>query len=130
VLRPDAFITRLNSYVNNALELKLAEPSWAFVFENALFKSVIVNMGTKSNISSTSSMSRIHKNLFLIAKANARRVTALNCNFLTLSELRVVVKNVTDGELILLKNVHLASNDLVDYIKMIVCNMISSKRIC
>lgn len=125
VLRPDAFIARLNEYVSQSLEFKVVEPSWSFVFENPLFKSIIINMGTKSNISNTSSMGRIHKNLFQIAKFNNnRRVTALNCNFLTLSELRVAIKNATD-ELVLLKNVHLASKDLIDYIKTVVCNMLN-----
>lgn len=124
VLRPDSYIVVLNDYVNKSLDLKLEEPSWDFVFQNPLFKSIVINMGSKSNISNTSSMSRIHKNLFQIAKHSNQKLTALNCNFLTLSELRVVVKNVSDG-FILLKNVHLACKDIIDYIKSL-CNSINS----
>lgn len=81
-------------------------------------------MGSKSNISNTSSMSRIHKNLFQIAKFNNKKISALNCNFLTLTELRVVIKNASD-ELVLLKNVHLATKDVIDYIKT-VCNTVNN----
>ncbi|CAF0814108.1 unnamed protein product [Brachionus calyciflorus] len=116
VLRPDSYIIILSDYVNKSLDFKLQEPDWNFVSQNPLFKSIIVNMGSKSNISNTSSMSRIHKNLFKIAKEHNQKITALNCNFLTLSELRVVVKNVTEG-FVLLKNVHLACRDTIDFIK-------------
>lgn len=125
VLRPDSYIVVLNEYVNTTLQLKLEEPNWNFVFQNPLFKSIVINMGTKSNISNSSSMSRIHKNLFQIARHNDQTFTALNCNFLTLSDLRVVIKNVKDG-FVLLKNVHLASKDIIDFIKN-VCNSINSK---
>lgn len=127
VLRPDSYIVFLNDYVTKSLELKLDEPNWTFVFQNPLFKSLIVNMGSKSNMSNTSSMSRIHKNLFQIAKHNNMKMNTLNCNFLTLNELMMVVKNAKD-ELLLLKNVHLASKDVLDYIK-VVCNSLNSKKI-
>jgi hypothetical protein len=124
VLRPDAYISILNDYVLKTLELKINEPNWSQVFENPIFKSIIINMGSKSNISNTSSMSRIHKNLFEVAKRQQKKITTLNCNFLTLSELRAEIKNVNDG-FVLLKNVHLASSDVIDFIKHI-CSIINS----
>jgi hypothetical protein len=125
VLRPDSYVVFLNEYVNKSLELELDEPAVGFVFQNPLFKSVIINMGSKSNMSLTSSMSRIHKNLFQIGKNHGLKIIALNCNFLTLSELRLVIKDAQD-ELVLLKNVHLASKDILDYVK-IVCNSLNSE---
>jgi hypothetical protein len=125
VLRPDSYVVFLNDFVTKSLELKLNEPSWDFVFQNPLFKSVIINMGSQSNISNTSSMSRIHKNLFQIAKSNNQKITALNCNFLTLTELRVEIKNVQDG-FVLLKNAHLASKDITDFIKSL-CDAVNRK---
>lgn len=79
-------------------------------------------MGSKSNISNTSSMSRIHRNLFEIAKRGNKNITALNCNFLTLSELRVELKNAS-SEYVLLKNVHLADLDVIEFIKNICANL-------
>jgi hypothetical protein len=125
VLRPDAYIVLLNEYVIKSLELRITEPSWTFVFQNPLFKTVVVNMGSKSNISNTSSMSRIHKNLFEIAKRNGQKITALNCNFLTLNELSVEIKNVSEG-FVLLKNVHLATADVIEHIKNICTGLQSS----
>ena len=125
VLRPDSYIAFLNDFVCKSLELKLNEPNWNIVFENPLFKSIIINMGSQSNISNTSSMSRIHKNLFQIAKNNNQKITSLNCNFLTLTELRVEIKNVQDG-FVLLKNAHLASSDVTDFIKSL-CDMVNGK---
>jgi hypothetical protein len=125
VLRPDSYVVFLNEYVNKSLELELDEPAVGFVFQNPLFKSVIINMGSKSNMSLTSSMSRIHKNLFQIGKNHGLKIIALNCNFLTLSELRLVIKDAQD-ELVLLKNVHLASKDILDYVK-VVCNSLNSE---
>ena len=125
VLRPDSYITFLNDYVCHSLELKLNEPNWQTVFENPLFKSIVINMGSQSNISNSSSMSRIHKNLFFIAQKNNHKITALNCNFLTLTELRVEIKGVQDG-FVLLKNAHLASKDVTDFIKSL-CDMVNSK---
>lgn len=125
VLRPDSYIVFLNEYVCKSLELVLEEPNWNFVFQNPWVKSIIINMGSKSNISNTSSMSRIHKNLFEIAKHNKQKITALNCNFLTLTELRVETKNIKEGYL-LLKNAHLASKDITDFIKSI-CDNLNSK---
>ena len=126
VLRPDAYIQFLNDYVKKSLDLKLNEPDWSFVFDNPLYKSVIINMGSQSNISNTSSMSRIHKNLFEIAKNNKQKITGFNCNFLTLTELRVEIKNVKEG-FVLLKNAHLASSDVVDFIKSL-CELVNSDK--
>lgn len=123
VLRPDSYIIVLSEYVNKSLDFSTKEIDFKFVFLNELFKSVIINMGSKSNISNTSSMSRIHKNLFKILKHYNQTLTALNCNFLSLSELRVAVKNVKEG-FILLKNIHLASRDSIDFIKSL-CNSIN-----
>ncbi|RNA04920.1 dynein beta ciliary-like, partial [Brachionus plicatilis] len=120
VLRPDTYIIVLSEYVNKSLEFSPKEIDFNFVFQNEIFKSIIINMGSKSNISNTSSMSRIHKNLFKIVKQYNQTLTALNCNFLSLSELRVAVKNVKDG-FVLLKNIHLASKDSIDFIKSL-CN--------
>lgn len=125
VLRPDTFIIVLSEYVNNSLNFKPKEIDFNSVFQNELFKSIIINMGSKSNISNTSSMSRIHKNLFKIVKQYNQSLVALNLNFLSLSELRVAVKNVKEG-FILLKNIHLASKDSIEYIKSL-CNSVNSK---
>ena len=116
VLRPDSYVYVLNEYVNKSLQLSFEQPDWAFVFENPLFKSIVVNMGTQSNVSNSSSMSRIHKNLFLIAAQHQQKITTFNCNFLSLSELCAEIKNVQEG-FVLLKNTHLASKDVIDYIK-------------
>ena len=124
VLRPDAYIVLLNDYVCKLLDLKIDRPQWESVFMNPHFKTIIINMGSKSNISNTSSMSRIHKNLFEIAKHNNQKITTLNCNFLTLTELRVQAKSVQDG-FVLLKNVHLATNDVIEFIKNI-CTTLDS----
>ncbi len=118
-------IVKILKYVCQSVELKLNEPNWQTVFENPLFKSIVINMGSQSNISNTSSMSRIHKNLFFIAQKNNQKITALNCNFLTLTELRVEIKSVQDG-FVLLKNAHLASKDVTDFIKSL-CDMVNSE---
>jgi hypothetical protein len=127
VLRPDSYIVKLNDYVNQSLELSIKEPSFRFVFENPLFKSIIINMGSQSNISNTSSMSRIHKNLYQILNKNNQKFVALNCNFLTLTELRVEIKNIEEG-FILLKNVHLASQDIIESIKYF-CDSLHGKKL-
>lgn len=125
VLRPDTFIIVLSEYVNKSLDFKPKEIDFNFLFQNDLFKSIIINMGSKSNISNTSSMSRIHKNLFKIVAQYNQTLVALNLNFLSLSELRVAIKNVKEG-FILLKNIHLASKDSIDYIKSL-CNSFNGK---
>ena len=125
VLRPDSYLSVLNDYVNKSLGFSLEEPTWEKVFQNPVFKSYIINMGSQSNLSNTSSMSRIHKNLVVTAKQKKQSLKILNCNFLNLSELRTAVKDMKDGYLVL-KNMHLASEDLVSYIKT-VCEDLNGK---
>ena len=114
----------LNNYVNKSLELKVEEPTWEKVFLNPLFKSFIINLGSQANSTSMSSMSRIHKNLIIAAKQKNQTLKILNCNYLSLSELRVEAKSVSSGYL-MLKNVHLASNDVIGYIKTL-CEILNS----
>jgi hypothetical protein len=123
VLRPDVYTIFLDEYVNKELHIRTEEPKWRFIFQNQIFKSVVINMGSKSNISNTSSMSRIHKNLFQIAKSNDIKIASLNCNYISLTELRLIVKEVTEG-FVLMKNVHLASKDILDFIKAL-CDKIN-----
>jgi hypothetical protein len=116
VLRPDCFTSVLNDYVKSSLDIKLIEPNWNSIFSNPNFKTIIINMGSTSNISNSSSMSRIHKNLFQIAQKMSLKIKSINCNFMSLSELKDEVKNV-DASFLLFKNVHLAAVDIIDFIK-------------
>lgn len=116
VFRPDCYMSALNDYVKRSLELKELQPEWEFMFANPLFKTVVINMGSASSISNSSSMSRIHKNLFEIAKKTNVQIKSLNCNYLTVEELENETKNVAEN-FVLLKNVHLANKEVVDSIK-------------
>ena len=117
VLRPDSYITALNDYVNQALDLKLEEPSWEFVFNNPHYKSLIINMGSYSNISNSSSMNRIHKNLYVINEMNGNhKIAVINCTFLNLDEIKAELKEVVDG-FVLFKNIDLATKEIIEYVK-------------
>ena len=69
-------------------------------------------------------MSRIHKNLFEIAKRFNQKIHALNCNFLSGNELKSELKNVSENGILLLKNLHLASNDVIEFVKKI-CSILN-----
>jgi hypothetical protein len=125
VLRPDSYVIVLDDYVNSSLELEANEPDWSFIFKNTLYKSIVINMSSESNITNMSSMSRIHKNLFQIAKQSDCSISALNCSSLTLNELSVAVKNAKE-DLILLKSLHLASSDIIEFVAKI-CDWLNSK---
>ena len=60
-LRPDTYMFALDKYVTETLELRLVAPDATLIFGNRLYNTFIINMGSHSNISSSSSMGRIHK---------------------------------------------------------------------
>ena len=116
MFRPDCYISALNDYVKTSLELKEFDPDFKFIFDNPQFKTIVINMGSTSNISNSSSMNRIHKNLFQITQKMNLKIKSLNCNFLSVNELKTELKSVQENFL-LLKNAHLATKDLINFLK-------------
>jgi hypothetical protein len=129
VMRPDSYVIALNEYVNKSLNLKLEQPSWDFIFNNPIYKSIIINMGSQSNLSNSSSMSRIHKNFYKINQANGNsKVISLNCTFLSLEEIKADIREATEG-FVLLKNIDSSSLEVIDYVKQLCQALNKSKEI-
>jgi hypothetical protein len=116
VMRPDCFTSVLNDYVKSSLDINKIEPDWNFAFGNPIFKTVVINMGSSSNISNSSSLSRIHKNIFEICQRLKINIKSINCNLINLTELKTETNDIKD-DYVIFKNVHLASPDIIDYIK-------------
>lgn len=115
----------LNDYVNKALMIELDQPDWNIIVNNPAYRSIIINQGTQSSISSCSSTSRIHKNFYTINELNDNAlIVDFDCTLQTISEIQASVKNVKDGFL-LFKNVHLANPDIIGYIKQL-CELVNS----
>ena len=71
------------------------------------------------------------KSLLDIANQIKQKIKYFNCGYLSLAEMREELgKAGGSDEYILLKNVHLASQELIDYIRIVCESPTTSKRIC
>ena len=116
VLRPDTYAVKLHSYVNKMLDLKLDTWKWKDLFNNDNNKCIIINMDKNTDISITSTINRIHQNLDLLAKKYKTSVILLNCDNLSVDDFNDEKEKIQSG-LFILKNIHLASKDILSCIK-------------
>ncbi len=125
ILRPDLYMSTLNNYVKKSLTFELDHPDWNYLFDNPNYNSIIINQGTQSNISSCSSINRIHRNFYKLNEMTTKApIVELECSLQQLGDIQAVVRNVKDGFL-LFKNVQLATPQIIRYINQL-CELANS----
>ena len=115
VLRPDTYQSKLHDYVNKMLDIQLIPLKWNDIIKNAK-QCIIINLDKKSDIEVFSTINKLHQNLTAMAKKYEIPLVMLNCDNLNVVELNEEKEKIQSG-LLVLKNIHLANEDVFDSIK-------------
>lgn len=115
VLKPDIYLIKLEQYVNNMLQLKLNSLKWKDIVYKTM-KPIIINMDKNVDYSITSASIKIDKLLNSIAKKREISIKYLNCDNLTVTDLSNEIEKMKSG-ILLIKNLHLANRDVLEFIK-------------
>ena len=97
------------------LEINLTAWKWDDLFSSENHKCIIINMDKNSDISISSTANKVYQNLSSLANKYKMPVLLLNCDNLSINDFNEE-KNKIENGLLVLKNFHLANQELLNSI--------------